>query len=75
MRAAAGGACASGPRSCSRRSPLTPQELGCAAQLADVGDLLRAGNGAQRQSMVFEANRDLRELMSEIVEHTVPDQS
>ncbi len=50
-------------------------ELGCAAELADVGDLLRAGNGAQRQSMVFEANRDLRELMSEIVERTVPDET
>ncbi len=46
--------------------------LGCAAELEGIEDLLRAGNGAQRQQMVFEANRDLRELMREIVEHTTP---
>lgn len=45
-------------------------ELGCAAELEGVRDLLRGGNGAQRQQIVFEANRDLRELMREIVEHT-----
>jgi len=45
-------------------------ELGCEQQLEGISDLLRAGNGAHRQQMVFEANRDLRELMGEIVEHT-----
>jgi len=45
-------------------------ELGCAEQLEGVEDLLRAGNGALRQQMVFEANRDLHELMGEIVERT-----
>jgi len=51
------------------------RELGCAEQLADVEDLMRSGNGAQRQQIVFEANRDLRELMREIVEHTVPQEA
>jgi len=46
------------------------QELGCERELEGVGDLLRRGNGAMRQQMVFEANRDLRELMSEIVAAT-----
>ncbi len=43
------------------------RELGCEEQLAAVEDLLRTGNGAARQMMVFEANGDLRELMAEIV--------
>jgi len=47
-------------------------ELGCTAQLEGVRDLLRAGNGALRQQMVFEANHDLRELMGEIVARTAP---
>jgi len=47
------------------------QELDCeSALLEGIGDLLRAGNGAARQKMVFEANSDLRELMSEIVATT-----
>jgi carboxylate-amine ligase len=49
------------------------RELSCADQLDDVEDLLRAGNGALRQQMVFEANRDLHELMREIVERTAPE--
>jgi carboxylate-amine ligase len=47
-------------------------ELHCEEQLDGVEDLLRGGNGALRQQMVFEANRDLGELMGEIVEHTAP---
>ena len=47
-------------------------ELGCSEQLEGVCGLLRDGNGALRQQMVFEANRDLYELVREIVEHTVP---
>jgi carboxylate-amine ligase len=46
------------------------QELGCERELEGIGDLLRRGNGAMRQQMVYEANRDLRELMSEIVAAT-----
>lgn len=51
---------------------LAPQaeELGCDRQLEGIRDLLRAGNGALRQQMVFEANHDLRELMAEIVART-----
>jgi glutamate---cysteine ligase / carboxylate-amine ligase len=51
---------------------LTPhaQELGCERELEGIGDLLRRGNGAMRQQMVYEANRDLRELVSEIVAAT-----
>jgi carboxylate-amine ligase len=46
------------------------QELGCEQELTGVKDLLRAGNGAARQQMVYEANHDLRELMAEIVAAT-----
>jgi carboxylate-amine ligase len=45
-------------------------ELGCAQELEGIGDLLRNGNGALRQQMVYEANHDLRELMAEIVART-----
>src|SRR5436853_523208 len=45
-------------------------ELGCASELEGINDLLRAGNGALRQQMVYEANHDLRELVSEIVART-----
>jgi carboxylate-amine ligase len=46
------------------------QELGCSQELEGIRDLLRAGNGAARQQMVYEANHDLRELMAEIVART-----
>jgi len=51
---------------------LTPhaQELRCEAELGGIHDLLRRGNGAHRQQMVYEANHDLRELMAEIVAAT-----
>jgi carboxylate-amine ligase len=45
-------------------------ELGCAEELDGIRDLLREGNGALRQQMVYEANHDLRELMAEIVART-----
>jgi carboxylate-amine ligase len=45
-------------------------ELGCERELEGIGDLLRSGNGAARQQMVYEANHDLRELMAEIVART-----
>ena len=48
-------------------------ELGCAEQLEGIAGMLREGNGALRQQMVFEANRDLHELMHSIVERTEPD--
>ena len=43
------------------------EDLGCVDDLRGVTDLLERGNGAQRQIVVFEANRDLRELMADIV--------
>jgi carboxylate-amine ligase len=46
------------------------QELGCERELDGIRDLLRSGNGALRQQMVYEANHDLRELMGEIVART-----
>jgi gamma-glutamyl:cysteine ligase YbdK (ATP-grasp superfamily) len=46
------------------------RELRCDEQREDIRDLLRAGNGAMRQQMVYEANHDLHELMAEIVATT-----
>src|SRR5207342_1843809 len=43
------------------------QDLGSAAELDELADLLRHGSGAQRQLVVYEANHDLREVMAEIV--------
>jgi glutamate---cysteine ligase / carboxylate-amine ligase len=43
------------------------QDLGSAAELEHVEDLLERGNGAARQVIVYEANHDLREVMREIV--------
>jgi len=43
------------------------QDLGSAADLDAVEDLLERGNGAARQVVVYEANHDLREVMAEIV--------
>jgi carboxylate-amine ligase len=48
-------------------------ELGCARELEGVSDLLGAGNGAQRQLIVYEANHDLHELVAEIVATSDPD--
>jgi carboxylate-amine ligase len=47
------------------------QELGSADDLEGLDDLLERGNGAARQVVVWEANHDLREVMSEIIEKTV----
>jgi len=46
------------------------RDLGCEEQLGGIGDLLRSGNGALRQQMVYEANHDLRELVAEIIATT-----
>lgn len=43
------------------------QDLGSADDLDAVVDLAERGNGAERQVRVYEANHDLREVMSEIV--------
>ena len=43
------------------------QDLGCSAELEILDDVLESGNGALRQRMVYEANRDLHELLAEII--------
>src|SRR3954469_8211123 len=46
------------------------EELGSAGELAGIEDLLNRGNGAARQTVVYEANQDLREVVGEIIEKT-----
>jgi carboxylate-amine ligase len=46
------------------------RSLGCEQELEGVRGLLTTGNGALRQQMVYQANRDLREVVSEIVAAT-----
>ena len=48
------------------------EDLGSAAELAGLEDLIERGSGASRQVVVYEANHDFRELMSEVVEATRP---
>ena len=47
------------------------EDLGSADELDGIDDLLIRGTGADRQLLVWEANHDLREVMTEIVETTV----
>jgi carboxylate-amine ligase len=46
------------------------RELGAEAELAGVAQILRRGNGADRQLRVFNANRDIVEVAREIAEQT-----
>ena len=46
------------------------QDLGGADALAGIEDMLQRGNGAARQTVVFEANHDLREVVGEIIDKT-----
>ena len=48
------------------------EDLGCEAELEGIADLIERGNGAARQLIVYEANRDLCEVVREIVEATAP---
>ncbi|HEV2075172.1 MAG TPA: carboxylate-amine ligase [Thermoleophilaceae bacterium] len=48
------------------------EDLGSTEELGLLEDLLKRGNGATRQIVVFEANHDLREVVGEIVEKTAP---
>jgi len=48
------------------------QDLGSAAELEGIGDILQHGNGAHRQRVVYEANHDYAEVMREIVGATSP---
>jgi len=49
------------------------EELGALEELRCVEEILDNGNGASRQSVVYEANHDLHEVVKEIVEATVPE--
>ena len=46
------------------------RELGTDAELAGVEEILRRGNGADRQLHVFNANRDIVEVVREIADLT-----
>jgi glutamate---cysteine ligase / carboxylate-amine ligase len=46
------------------------EDLGSADALAGIEDLIDNGNGGARQLLVYEANRDLHEVVREIVEKT-----
>jgi glutamate---cysteine ligase / carboxylate-amine ligase len=46
------------------------KELGSESELAGVEEILRRGNGADRQLRVFNANRDIVEVVREIAELT-----
>ena len=48
------------------------EDLGSAAELEGILDLLAHGTGAQRQRVVYEANHDHAEVMREIVQATNP---
>jgi glutamate---cysteine ligase / carboxylate-amine ligase len=48
------------------------QDLGSAAELEAIEDILQHGNGAHRQTLVYEANHDYTEVMREIVSATNP---
>ena len=47
------------------------RELGCDRELGGIKDILGRGNGADRQLRVFNANRDIVEVASEIAAATV----
>jgi carboxylate-amine ligase len=49
------------------------QDLGSAAELEGIVDLLEGGNGAARQQVVYEANHDLHEVVREIASASVPE--
>jgi carboxylate-amine ligase len=44
------------------------EDLGCPTELEGIADLLDHGNGAERQRLVYGANRDLHETMGEIIQ-------
>jgi glutamate---cysteine ligase / carboxylate-amine ligase len=49
------------------------EELGSEADFDCLEDILDRGNGASRQEVVYEANHDLREVVREILDATVPE--
>jgi len=49
------------------------EELGSGSDFDALDDILDRGNGASRQLVVYEANHDLREVVREILDATVPE--
>jgi carboxylate-amine ligase len=49
------------------------EELGSEAEFDCLEEILDRGNGASRQIVVYEANHDLREVVREILDATVPE--
>jgi carboxylate-amine ligase len=49
------------------------EELGSGSDFDALEDILDRGNGASRQEVVYEANHDLREVVREILDATVPE--
>jgi glutamate---cysteine ligase / carboxylate-amine ligase len=49
------------------------RELGSAAELEGVRDLIEHGTGAERQTLVYETNEDFRDVLREIVDATAPE--
>jgi len=49
------------------------EELGSEADFDCLEEILDGGNGASRQEVVHEANHDLREVVREILDATVPE--
>ena len=49
------------------------EELGSGSDFDALEDILDRGNGASRQLVVYEANHDLREVVREILDATVPE--
>ena len=49
------------------------EELGSGNELDGLEDILENGNGASRQIVVYDANHDLREVVREVVDATVPE--
>ena len=51
------------------------RELGSDRELEGIGEILARGNGADRQLRVFNANRDIAEVVEEIAKATEADPS
>jgi carboxylate-amine ligase len=49
------------------------EDLGSAAEFDVLEDILDNGTGSARQELVYEANHDLREVVREIVDASVPE--
>ncbi|MGB2875072.1 MAG: carboxylate-amine ligase [Gaiellaceae bacterium] len=48
------------------------RELGCDRELEGIGEILAHGNGADRQRRIWNANRDIVEVVREIADATEP---